>query len=185
MTPLHTVPLGDLRKGIETILARKDGAEYVQKLLDEANRLFARHYPHISTFWEGYEKITNAGGYRMVPDNPTEIALQQINGATVLGDLFANGAKPGTVWLAPFRSFGPPTATYVKSSQAAYAYRALHETFHLARQGGYNDEQMARAACSLAGKEAPTFGTAEIFRWSGCFDDHLGKHCPKDEVLIP
>lgn len=182
MNTLHTVPFGDLRKGIETILARKDGADYVQKLLDEANRRFARHYPHITTFWEGFEKITNAGGYQMVPPNPTEIALRQINGATVLGDLFANGARPGTVWLAPFKSFGPPTATYVVSAQASYAYRALHETFHLARQGGYTDEQMARAACSLAGKPEPTFSPAEIFRWSGCFDDYLGKHCPKEEV---
>lgn len=180
MTPVQTVPLGDLRKEIETILARQDAADYVQKLLDEANRRFALHYPHITTFWEGFEKITNAGGYRMVPENPTESALININGGTVLGDLFANGARPGTVWLARRRSFGPPTATYVKSSQANYAYKALHETFHLARQGGYTDEQMARAACSLAGKEEPTFGTAEIFRWSGCFDDHLGKHCPKE-----
>jgi hypothetical protein len=180
MTQTYTVPFGDLRKGIETILAKKDGADYVQKLLDEANRRFADHYPHISTFWEGFEKITNAGGYRMVPDNPTEIALQNINGATVLGDLFANGAKPGTVWILGCKQFAPPSAEYIATAHVTYAYRALHETFHLARQGGYTDEQMAKAACSLAGKPEPTFASTEIFNWSGRFDDFLGLHCPKD-----
>jgi hypothetical protein len=176
---IQTVPLGNLRKGIEDLLKKSDGAVYVQKLLDEANRLFALNYPHIKTFWEGYEKITNAGGYQLVGPNITDPALQNINGGTVKGDLFANGAKPGTVYLAPFRSFGTPSATTLASAQAGYAYRALHETFHLARQGGYTDEQMARAGYSLAGLQAPTYGTSEILKWSGRFDDFLGQHCPR------
>jgi hypothetical protein len=179
MTQTYTVPLGDLREGIETILAKNDGADYIQKLLDEANRRFAKNYPHISTFWEGYEKISDAGGYHLVPDDTTDPDLQNINGATVKGDLFANGARPATVWLAPWKQYNPPTAKVIADAKASYAYRALHETFHLARQGGYTDEQMAKAACSLAGQDEPTFGAAEIFRWSGCFDEYLGKHCPK------
>ena len=180
MPEIQTVPLGDLRKGIESLLKKGDGADYVQKLLDEANRLFALNYPHIKTFWEGYEKITNSGGYQLVGDNPTDSTLKNINGGTVRGDLFANGAKPGTVYLAPFRSFDIPTAKFVASAQTGYAYRALHETFHLARQGGYTDEQMAKAAYSLAGQQAPTYGPADVLRWSGRFDDFLGKHCPRE-----
>jgi hypothetical protein len=179
MPTIFTIPLGDLRRGIETILAKKDGADYVQKLLDEAHRLFALHYPHISTIWDGFNKISSAGGYQLVPENTTDSALRNINGGTVKGDLFANGALPGTVWMAPFRSFNPPGPQLVATGQASYAYRALHETFHLARQGGYTDEQMARAAYSLAGLEPPSFAPGDILRWSGRFDDFLGQHCPR------
>jgi hypothetical protein len=177
---IQTVPLGDLRKGIETLLEKKDGTDYVQKLLDEAAGLFAQNHLHIKTFWEGYEMITNAGGYQLVEDNPTDPTLQGINGGTVRGDLFANGAKPGAVYIAPFRSFETPSAELVATAQAGYAYRALHETFHLARQGGYSDEEMARAGYSLAGQEPPNFGPGDIFKWSGRFDDFLGKHCPRE-----
>jgi hypothetical protein len=176
---IQTVPLGDLRQGIEALLQKKDGSDYVQKLLDEANRLFALNYPHIKTFWDGFEKITNAGGYQLVGPNITDPTLQNINGGTVRGDLFANGAKPGTVYLAPFKSFGTPSATTFASAQAGYAYRALHETFHLGRQGGYTDEQMAKAGYSLAGLQAPTYGASEILKWSGRFDDFLVQHCPR------
>jgi hypothetical protein len=179
MTTIYTVPLGDLRSGIETILAKKDGADYVQKLLDEANRLFAEHYSHISTFWDGFEKITTAGGYNLVRDGETDMTLKNMNGGTVRGDLFANGAKPGTVYLAPFRQFDPPTANVIATGQASYAYRALHETFHLARQGGYTDEQMARAAYSLARMPAPDYNKGDVLKWSGRFDDFLGQHCPR------
>lgn len=179
MTTTFTVPLGDLREGIETILARKDGADYVQKLLDEAHRLFANNLPHISTFFDGFEKISNAGGYRLVTDSD-DSTLTNMNGGTVRGDLFANGAKPGTVYLARFRQFDPPTAKVIAVAQASYAYRALHETFHLARQGGYSDEQMARAGYSLAGKEPPNLAPTDILSWSGRFDDFLGKHCPRE-----
>lgn len=179
MSQTFTIPMEDLRGGIETILARLDGVEYIQQLLDEANRLFAEHYPHISTFWEGFDMITNAGGYQLVPDNTTEPDLRNINGATVKGDLFANGARPGTVWIAPWRQFNPPGAQVIADANASYAYRALHETFHLARQGGYSDEQMAKAAYSLAGQVPPTYGPNSELRWSGRFDDFLGLHCPK------
>ena len=168
----HIVPLGDLRKGIETILAKKDGADYVQKLLDEAHRLFAKNYPHISTFWDGYEKITNAGGYQLDDSIP--------NGGTVKGDLFADGALPGTVYMAPWRSEAPPTASFIAMAEPSYAYRALHETFHLARQGGYSDREMALAGCSLAGKEPPNYPEADILPWSQKFDEFLVKHCPRD-----
>jgi hypothetical protein len=179
MTTTYTVPLGDLRMGIETILAKKDGADYVQTLLDEANRQFALNYPHISTFWDGFERIGNAGGYQLVPENTTDPVLRNINGGTVMGDLFANGAKQGIVWMAPFRSFDPPSAQLIATGQASYAYRALHETFHLARQGGYTDEQMAKAAYSLAGEQPPTFASTDVLNWSQRFDYYLGLHCPR------
>ena len=178
-TTTYTIPLGDLRKGIETILARKDGADYVQKLLDEAHKLFANNNPHISTFWDGFEKISNAGGYRLVSDSD-DISLRNMNGGSVRGDLFANGEKPGTVYLARFRQFDLPTAKVIAAAQASYAYRALHETFHLARRYGYTDEQMARAGYSIAGKVPPNYAPTDILNWSARFDDFLGKHCPKE-----
>jgi len=181
MTLYATVPLGDLRKGINTILKKKDGVDYVQKLLDEAQRQFGAGYPHMTNFWEGYEMITEAGGYQLITIPPQEPSLANLlGGGTVRGDLFANGAKPGTVYLAAWNTFNiPPKAQDIANGQASYAYKALHETFHLARQGGYTDEQMARAACKLANVPAPNFMPNQIAAWSSTFDLHLGAHCPR------
>jgi hypothetical protein len=170
---IETVPLGDLRKGLEILLEKRDGVEYVQKLLDEANRQFGLGYPHISNFWEGYDKITNAGGYQL-----TGYAS---NGGTVKGDLFANGALPGTVYLTPYRTIDRTASpAEAAAAQGRYAYTALHETFHLARQGGYSDEQMARTACSLADVPPPNYSHDDVFSWSGRFDDFLKEHCPRE-----
>jgi YD repeat-containing protein len=170
---IRAVPLGDLRRGLEDLLKKKDCGDYVQKLLNEANRLFGGSYPHINTFWEGYNKISSAGGYQL--DGVAS------NGGTVTGDLFANGALPGTVHMTPYRTIDRvPTAQEAAWAQSRYAYTALHETFHLAGQGGYSDEQMARAAFSLAGLEPPKYGRNDILKWSGRFDEFLGQHCPND-----
>ena len=170
---VETVPLGDLRNGIEILLNKRDGVEYVQQLLDEANRQFGEGYPHISNFWEGYDKITNAGGYQL-----TGVAS---NGGTVQGDLYADGALPGTVYITPYYAIDrivSPAET--ASVQGRYAYTALHETFHLARQGGYNDQQMARTACFLAGVPPPEYSDLDVFSWSRRFDDFLKQHCPRE-----
>ena len=181
MTPYATVPLGDLRKGIDTILKKKDGVDYVQKLLDEAQRQFGMGYPHITSFWEGYDMITEAGGYQLITIPPQEPSLANLlGGGTVMGDLFANGAKPGTVYLVAWNTLNiPPKAPDIAIGQASYAYKALHETFHLARQGGYSDEQMAKAACTLANMPPPNYTPVQIAAWSSTFDLHLGAHCPR------
>ena len=176
---IETVPLGDLKLGIETLLAQPDPTFpqpdgpsaflYVQRLLDEVDRLFGRpEHPHVRCFWEAYQKITDAGGYQL--DGVAS------NAGTVTGDLFANGALPGTVHITPFRSFGPASPEQAAAAQARYAYKALHETLHLARQGGYSDEELARAACSLANVPPPNFDHTNIFMWSGRFDDLLKEH---------
>jgi len=176
----HTVPLGDLKAGLEALLEGPDptfpqpggpsSSVYVQQLLDEVDRLFGRpQHPHITSFQDGFERITAAGGYQL--DGAP-------NGGTVTGDLFANGALPGTVHLSPFRSFNPVSAEFAAQQQRRYAYRALHETLHLARQGGYSDEELARAACSLANVPPPNFSPTDIFSWSGRLDDLLQDHFP-------
>jgi hypothetical protein len=93
-------------------------------------------------------------------------------------------ALPGTVLLLQNGMFGTPTEKHVAFYQGIYAYKAVHETFHLAKQGGYDDEQMATAAYSLAGKKMEAvpagitgpLGRASIF--SSRFDDELKKHRP-------
>ena len=123
--------------------------------------------------WEGYNRISSAGGYQL--DGVAS------NGGTVTGDLFANGALPGTVHMTPYRTIDRvPTAQEAAWAQSRYAYTGLHETFHLASQGGYSDEEMARAAYSLAGKQAPNYGKNDVLNWSARFDDFLGQHCPND-----
>jgi YD repeat-containing protein len=167
------VPLGDLRKGLGDLLKKKDCADYVQKLLNEAKRLFGGNYDSINNIWEGFDKISSAGGYQL--DGVAS------NGGTVTGDLFANGALSGTVHITPYRTIDRvPRAQEISWAQARYAYTALHETFHLARQGGYTDEQMTRAAYSLAGKDPPNYDRDGVLSWSGSFDDFLAQHCPND-----
>jgi hypothetical protein len=182
MWRIETVPLGDLKIGLETLLAKPDpsfpqpdgpcGFLYVQKLLDEADRLFGRlEHPHIRCFWDGYQQITDAGGYQLDGESS--------NGGTVTGDLFANGALPGTVHITPYRTIDRTASpAEAAAAQGRYAYRALHETLHLARQGGYTDEQLARAACSLANVPPPNYSPTDIFMWSGRFDDLLQQHFP-------
>ena len=98
------------------------------------------------------------------------------------GDLFANGASPGTVLLLQNGKFGTPTAEETAFYQAIYTYKAVHETSHLGKQGHYDDEQLAAAAFSLAGKVMPPVpanitGLARASIFSSRFDDELKKHC--------
>ena len=129
----------------------------------------------MKTIMEGFDLIESKGKY----------ILKQFAYDTVDGDLFAYGARPGSVWLVPNRTYGPPTAKQFAEYQADYAYTALHETFHLGKQGGYTDEQMADAAYSLAGKQLPQppkgkdEGYSRATFYSGLFDEELMKHCPK------
>ena len=169
-----TAPIGDLRGNLEKILKQRGCEEYTNKLLAQAAKMFAGNYPHMKTIMDGYDLINSSkgGGY----------ILKQTPFDTVDGDLFANGARPGTVWLVPNRQYGSMSARRIAEFQADYAWTALHETFHLGKQGKYDDEQLAAAAYSLAGKELPTtsqtgYGRATFF--SDKFDKELMKHCPK------
>jgi hypothetical protein len=74
------------------------------------------------------------------------------------------------------------TSGQISFFQADYARTALHETFHLGKQGGYSDEQMAGAAYSLAGNElseSALTGYARVTHFSRIFDAELNKHCPR------
>ena len=177
-----TAPIGDLKGNLQKILDQrtKSGTceEYTTKLLAQAANMFAGNYPHIKTIMEGYKRITGPTGGKYI--------LMQYPYDTVKGDLFANGADPGTVWLVPNRQYGSSmSAQMIAELQADYAWTALHETFHLGRQGGYSDEQMAAAAYALAGLTLPTTsltGDARTFFYSDKFDAQLMKHCPKLQV---
>ena len=174
-----TAPIGDLKGNLQKILSQRTAQgsceEYTTKLLAQAAKMFAGNYPHINTIMEGYEKITGpkGGGY----------ILKQHLYDTVDGDLFANGARPGTVWLVPNRQYGSTmSAQRIDEFQADYAWTALHETFHLGKQGSYDDEQMAAAAYALAGMTLPTTsltGLDRAYFYTGKFDNELMKHCPK------
>ena len=162
-------PISDL---VRDRLKNPKCAEYVQKLLDKANELFGQGYPHAKSMDELLRKIDGAGGF-------------QLDGAvyhTVSGDLFANGALPATVHIIPFMTPGAPNRYHLAQRDDYYARAGIHEPFHLARQGGYSDEQMARTAYALAGKALPnvkrTGDLTEAYTWSGLWDRELQKHCP-------
>jgi YD repeat-containing protein len=164
------IPLGDLASNLSALLKKGDCLEYTTKLLAEAAKRFAGNQPHINTIMEGFNKINSQGGYVFKRDGYD----------SVRGDLFAGGS-PGTVELLQSGGF-PPSARDIARSQAVYAYKSLHETFHLGKQGGYSDEQMATAAYSLARKELdkrPDLkGFTRASHFSRIFDQELKKHCP-------
>ncbi len=167
---VHIIPLPDLRSGLEGLLKKGNCGKYVQALLNKAAELFPRNPLHGKTIVEIYEKITRQGGYH----NDARFFN------TVSGDLFVNkGGEPATVHLFPERSYGPPNAWSVNYARRNYIYGALHETFHLAGKGGYNDQQMVEAAYALAGKQLPNRSPDAVFDWSTNFDDELLKYCPK------
>ena len=77
------------------------------------------------------------------------------------------------------------SAQRIAEFQADYAWTALHETFHLGKQAGYRDEELAAAAYALAGMILPKTsltGVARAYFYSDKFDDELMKHCPKLEL---
>lgn len=147
-------------------------AEYIQQLLDKANELFGQGYPHANNMEELLQKIDKAGGFQL--DAKTY--------HTISGDLFANGAKPGTVRLIPFITLGAPNRYHLRQRDDYYAGAGIHEPFHLARQGGYSDEQMARTAFALANEAVPsvpkTGDLTEAYNWSQLFDRKLQDKCP-------
>lgn len=147
-------------------------AEYLQQLLDKANELFGRGLPHANSMEELLQRIDKAGGFQL--DSATY--------HTVSGDLFANGAKPGTVHIIPFKTLGPPNRYHLRQRDDYYAGAGIHEPFHLARQGGYSDKQMAQTAYALANETLPkvpeTGGVTEAYKWSQLFDTRLQAKCP-------
>jgi len=176
---IKNVPLGSLKTNLETLL-KGDCGNYVQRLLNEVNRQSSAGYPHISTFWDGYNRIMgeNGGGYQV-----DDVAS---NGGTVSGDLFARGALKGTVHLTPHRTNNrEATPREIADAQNRYAYRAIHETFHLARQAGYNDYQLAVAAYSLENMDLPEdVPQDDVLTWSNRFDNFLKQHCRNDTTPI-
>lgn len=183
-----TVPLGDLKGNLDKILKQPGCEEYTTKLLAQAAKMFAGDLAHINTVREGFDKIRSQGDY----------ILKQTAFDTVNGDLFANGVNgtpPGAVWLVPNRGIGSLSAQRIAEFQADYAYTAFHETFHLGKRGWYTDEQMARAAYALAGKDMPeTYWNAmkhqrlpistltpeeRVTVFTTRFDEELMIHCPK------
>jgi hypothetical protein len=174
------VPLGNLQKGIEDLLKTKDCAAFVQKLLNKASSISGGRDPHATSFWDAFSRVQDAGGYEL-KDVP--------NGGTVSGDLFFGEftnpslpeiftAGPGTVYITPFGPVGRSARRReVALAQARYAFTAFHETLHLGKQGGYNDEVLARAGHEVDGTISPSIPSENYLAWSENFDEVLKKHC--------
>lgn len=87
-------------------------------------------------------------------------------------------AGPGTVHLAPFGPIDrPPSAREVVSTQARYAWKALHETLHLAKRGWYYDRELALAGYAVDGLPEPDIPKDDYLTWSDRFDAVLKRHC--------
>lgn len=174
------VPLGNLQAGLENLL-KGDCGVFVQRLIDQANKLFGGGQPHITSFWDGFSRIQDAGGYQF-----DDVAS---NGATVSGDLFigefvnpslpeGSQAGPGTVHMQAFGPIGRSARpSEVAIAQARYVWKAFHETLHLGKRGWYYDEDLARAGHAADGTTAPDYAKDDHLSWSGNLDEVLKKHC--------
>jgi YD repeat-containing protein len=168
----QVVPLPDLRAGLEALLKKSKGdcGKYVQRLLDEAAKLFPQNPLQGKTVMELFEKISKQGGYR----------TDARSANTVSGDLSnTDGRYPATVHLLPWNTYGHPTAYQIDSANRNYIYGALHETLHLAGKGWLLDYQLAKAAYSIAGKKLPDTPISDYRAWSDRFDRELMILCPK------
>ena len=169
------IPLGNLRANMENML-KGDCLRFTTDLLARAAKLFAGDDSHLKTVMEGYDKITSPGqgGY----------VFKTAGFDTVSGDLFAYGANPGTVELLQNAQYRTPTQQEIAFFQQMYAWKAIHETLHLGKQGSYDDEQLAVAAYSLARKDMQKVpdsvtGLARASIFSARLDTELKKHCPQ------
>ena len=163
---------GDLRSRVEALLAKGGCAKYVQDLLNKVAERNPGNPRHGKTIMEIFGKIEKQGGY--------QLDARFYN--TVSGDLFVTkGGQPATVHLLPWNTYGTPTAYDIREANRNYIYGALHETFHLAGKGGFDDEQLLRAAYDLANKAIPKHmeNSKNSLNWSAMFDDELMQHCPK------
>jgi hypothetical protein len=178
-----TIPIQNLRGNIETMLSKGDCGKYVQQLLDKAAELNPRNSPRAKTILEALDNISSQGGY---------VLTTGIGYHTVSGDYYVHKETGGATWalsamvhIIPWYnpSGRPPSARTTAQAQAYYALAALHETFHLAARGGYNDEQMAIAAASLPGAAPglPKPGS-DVGAFSNYWDHELAKHCPEMKV---
>ena len=163
---------GNLRSRVEALLAKGGCAKYVQDLLNKVAERNPGNPRHGKTIMEIFGKIEKQGGY--------QLDARFYN--TVSGDLFVTkGGQPATVHLLPWNTYGTPTAYDIREANRNYTYGALHETFHLAGKGGFDDEQLLRAAYDLANKAIPKHmeNSKNSLNWSAMFDDELMQHCPK------
>jgi hypothetical protein len=162
---------------VQKLLDNKDCADAVQRLLDTAAQMFPKWRGQNSkTFMEAFDRIAGQGGYvASMPAGATHY------GGTVDGDAFASldpghGARPAVSYLHPFNYFGSLTQRINTQAQQYYSYIALHETFHLAARGGYNDEDMAKVVSKMTGWALPGQGSP-VERFSQFWDRYSGEHC--------
>jgi hypothetical protein len=174
-----TIPLGDLKRNLQSLLNQGDCEKFTTAVLAEAAKQFADpgHLKHFNTVMDGYNMISAQGNY----------VFEQIPFDTVRGDLFNADtnvdAGPGTVLLVPNRMIRRPTPKDIAFFQADYAWTALHETLHLGKRGWYSDQQLAEAAHSVAGLAKPVWngqGDKPSY-FSDVLDQELKKHCPKPQ----
>jgi hypothetical protein len=182
----QTAPINNLRANIQILLNHKNAkmtstcGEIVQKLLDVAAMKFPKWKDQNSkTFWEAFDRISAQDGF--VAYIPPGISHY---GGSVDGDAFASQegtwARKAIAYLHPFNYYG---ATYNNSqAQVAYAFTAIHETFHLAARGGYSDKDMAEVVSQITGWKLPPEGS-EVTTYSAFWEKYLSLYCQPDRSM--
>lgn len=101
--------------------------------------------------------------------------------ATLLASLTLNGVasgNPAKVLIHPFSYIGTLNGD---QARLFYALTALHEVFHLAARGGYDDEDMAEVVSEITGWSLPPNGS-DVMTYSNFWERYLMDHCRTDSV---
>lgn len=180
---IRTVPIQNLRDNVQRLLRWKNPkekiscGEAIQKMISTAAEMFPQmNGQNSKTFMEAFDRIAGQRGY--VADIPPSMYWA---GGTVGGDAFASldpkhGAKPAIVYLHPFQYYDVLTERINAQAQLHYAFSALHETFHRAARGAYDDTEMAQVVSKITGWPLPPKGS-DVTTYSGFWEAYLSSHC--------
>lgn len=170
----HFIPLGDIAKNVAARLTGDCGT-FVNDLYKKVAGKFPKNESHSKdlNLLEVFNIINSRDGAIVLVDNL--MANGEPAGGTVRGAI-GHPTYPPTIYIAVSKGNTPVSIS--SAQQYRYPIDVIHETFHLAAtNGGYTDEQMARAVYDLTGKPGLPKDGAPVHDWSRYWGDVLEDKC--------
>jgi hypothetical protein len=168
------IPLGDITTNVANRLTGGCG-EFVKSLYKTVAGKYPKYEPQSKDFnlLDVFNAINSRDGAIVLKENL--IVGGDRAGGTVSG-ILGNPEYPATIYLKAITGNTPVGISWAQ--QYGYAIGAIHETFHLAhKNGGYSDEEMARAVSKLTGRPGLPKDGATVPEWSRYWNDALEDKC--------
>jgi YD repeat-containing protein len=173
-TQQNIVPLGNLAQNVANRLTG-DCGEFVKELYVTIAGKYPKYEPQSKNFnlLDVFNAINSRDGAIVLKENL--IVGGAPAGGTVSG-ILGNPDYPATIYLNAISGRTPVGIGWAQ--QYGYAIGAIHETFHLAhKNGGYSDEEMAKAVFDLTGRPGLPKDGATVPEWSRYWNDALEDKC--------